>query len=116
MPSLTLEAKGPSFFPLSGELRQVNQRLEEVQKEFVKSKERLGERSKGGSPFTPKIQDKPIPINFHLPSLESYDGSLDPIEHIVAFRAQMALYNTSDVLLCWVFLTTLRGLARMWYN
>ncbi|RRT84253.1 hypothetical protein B296_00015070 [Ensete ventricosum] len=49
---------------LMAQLRQVNRRLDEVQKEFVKSKEALGESSKGGSPFAPEIQDKPIPSSF----------------------------------------------------
>ncbi|RRT78139.1 hypothetical protein B296_00006519 [Ensete ventricosum] len=92
----------------------VNQRLDEVQKEFVKSKEELGESSKGGSPFAPKIQDKPVPTHFRMPSLESYDGSLDSAEHVVAFRAQMALYDTSDMIMCPAFSTILRGPAQMW--
>ncbi|RWW82400.1 hypothetical protein BHE74_00009123 [Ensete ventricosum] len=49
---------------------QVHQRLDEVQKEVLKSKEEFGESSKGGSPFTPEIQDKPLSANFRLPSLE----------------------------------------------
>ncbi|RRT61307.1 hypothetical protein B296_00027992 [Ensete ventricosum] len=69
------------------QLRQVNQRLDEVQREFVKSKEEIGESSKGGSPFVPEILDKPIPANFWLPILEHYDGSTDPSEHIATFRA-----------------------------
>ncbi|RWW82724.1 hypothetical protein BHE74_00008795 [Ensete ventricosum] len=94
----------------------VNKRLDEVQKEVMKSKEEAGESSKRGSPFAPEVQDKPIPTNFRLPALESYDGSSDPTEHVVAFRAQMALYDSSDALMCRVFPTTLRGPARMWYN
>ncbi|RWW36996.1 hypothetical protein BHE74_00057942 [Ensete ventricosum] len=90
--------------------------LDEVQREFDKSKEEIGESSKGGSPFIPEIQDKPVPTNFQLPVLESYDGSSDPSEHIMAFQAQMALYDTSDSLMCQAFPTTLRGLARLWYN
>ncbi|RZR79185.1 hypothetical protein BHM03_00004817 [Ensete ventricosum] len=46
---------------LRARVPQVNQRLNDVQKEFVKSKEELEESSKGGSPFVPEIQDKPIP-------------------------------------------------------
>ncbi|RWW27915.1 hypothetical protein GW17_00007623 [Ensete ventricosum] len=49
---------------LMAQLRQVNRRLDEVQKEFVKSKEALGESSMGGSPFALEIQDKPIPPSF----------------------------------------------------
>ncbi|RZR98877.1 hypothetical protein BHM03_00028315 [Ensete ventricosum] len=94
---------------------QVYQRLDEVQKDVLKSKGEIGESSKGGSPFTPQIQDKPLPTNFRLPALELYDGRCNPTEHIAAFYAQMALYDTSDVLMCRAFLTTLRGPARTWY-
>ncbi|RZR89378.1 hypothetical protein BHM03_00017081 [Ensete ventricosum] len=52
------------------QVRQVHQRLDEVQKEVLKSKEEFGESLKGGSPFTPEIQDKPLSANFRLPSLE----------------------------------------------
>ncbi|RWW44403.1 hypothetical protein BHE74_00049853 [Ensete ventricosum] len=98
------------------QLRQVNQRLDEVQRDFVKSKEEVGETTKGRSPFIPEIQDKPVPSGFRLPTLEPYDGSTDPSKHVAMFRAQMALYDTSDTLMCCAFSTTLRGPAQMWYN
>ncbi|RRT48693.1 hypothetical protein B296_00026176 [Ensete ventricosum] len=86
---------GPDFDTLSGE---------------------VGESSKGGSLFTPEIQAKPLPATFKLPTLEPYDGSGDSTEHIAAFCAKMALYDTSDALMCRAFLTTLRGPARIWYS
>ncbi|RRT66408.1 hypothetical protein B296_00002602 [Ensete ventricosum] len=78
----------------------VNQRLDEVRREFIKSKEEVGESSKGRSSFVLEIQDEPVLLGFRLPALEHYDGSSDPSEHIAAFRAQMALYDTSDSLMC----------------
>ncbi|RZS01942.1 hypothetical protein BHM03_00031903 [Ensete ventricosum] len=94
----------------------VHQRLDEVQKEVLKSREEVGESSKGGSPFTPEIQAKPLPATFRLPALEPYDGSDDPAEHIATFRAQMALNDTSEALICRAFPTTHRGSARISYS
>ncbi|RRT43821.1 hypothetical protein B296_00027200 [Ensete ventricosum] len=101
---------------LREQVSQVHQWLDEVKKEVLKSRGEIGESSKGGSSFTLEIQRKPLPATFRLPTLEPYDGSSDPTEHIVAFCAQMALYDTSDALMCRAFPTTLRGLARTWYS
>ncbi|RWW28307.1 hypothetical protein GW17_00007226 [Ensete ventricosum] len=100
---------------LREQVRRVHQRLDEVQKEVLRSKDETGESSKGGSPFTPEIQSKPLPTTFRLPALEPYDGSGDPMEHIATFRSQMALYDISEALMCRAFPTTLRGSARTWY-
>ncbi|RZS07987.1 hypothetical protein BHM03_00038924, partial [Ensete ventricosum] len=101
---------------LREQVRRVHQRLDEVQKEVFKSRGEVRESSKGSSPFTPEIQAKPLSATFRLPALEPYDGSGDPMEHIVAFRAQMALYDTSDALMGRTFPTTLRGSVRIWYS
>ncbi|RWW16458.1 hypothetical protein GW17_00019659 [Ensete ventricosum] len=109
----TLSSDSTNSFRMQRQL--MNERLDKVQKEVTKSEEEAGENLKHKSPFAPEIRDKPVPTNFRLPILESYDGSSDPTEHVAAFRAQMALYDSSDALMCWVFPTTLRGPARMWY-
>ncbi|RZR81464.1 hypothetical protein BHM03_00007692 [Ensete ventricosum] len=90
--------------------------LDEVQSDFVRSKEEVEETTKDRSPFAPEILDKPIPSSFRLLALEPYDGSTNPMEHVAVFRAQMALYDTSDALMCHTFPTTLRGPTRMWYS
>ncbi|RWW87678.1 hypothetical protein BHE74_00003472, partial [Ensete ventricosum] len=101
---------------LREQVRRVHQRLDEVQKEVLKSRGEVGESSKGGSPFTPEIQAKSLSATFRLLSLEPNDGSGDPTKHIATFCAQMALYDTSDALMCRAFPTTLRGSARTWYS
>ncbi|RWW81529.1 hypothetical protein BHE74_00010071 [Ensete ventricosum] len=79
-------------------------------------KDEHGESPLCGSPFIQKIQDTPIPLHFHLQMLEAYDGGSDPMEHVAAFQAQMALYGTLDTIMCRAFPTTLREITRGWYG
>ncbi|RRT54606.1 hypothetical protein B296_00015567 [Ensete ventricosum] len=89
----------------------VNRCVEEIQREFHKSKDEHGECISRGSPFVQEIQDKLIPFNFHLPTLEAYDNNYDMAEHVATFQVQMALYDISNTLMCRAFPTTLRGPA-----
>ena len=92
---------------LWAQLRRINRCLDEAQKEVYKTNEDHRDSMTRGSPFTQVIQDKPILLNFCLPMLEAYNNGADPAKHFIAFQAQMALYDTSDVLMCGAFPTTL---------
>ncbi|URE23743.1 Retrotransposon protein [Musa troglodytarum] len=75
-------------------------------RELRKAKGEVGDDAPGASPFTLKIQDKPVPLNFRLPALKAYDGGSDPTEY-------MALYGTSDALMYRAFPPILRGSTQM---
>ncbi|RWV89213.1 hypothetical protein GW17_00048643 [Ensete ventricosum] len=93
----------------------MNQRFDDVHK-TLRTKDERGKSPLCGSPFIQEIQDVSILQHFHLPMLEAYDGSSDPMEHVAAFHVQMALYGMSNAIMCWAFSTTLRGIARGWYD
>ncbi|RWV90303.1 hypothetical protein GW17_00047507 [Ensete ventricosum] len=97
IPYIPQLSQQPSF---QLQLRLVNQRIDDVQKEVIRSKDNLRESSIGDSPFVLEIQDKPIPQHFRLPMLEAYDGDSNPIDHVVTFRTHMALYGTSNAIIC----------------
>src|SRR3954465_14568413 len=51
-----------------------------------------------------------------MPSLERYDGSGDPNDHVQSYHTSMKLQGANDPLLCLAFPTTLKKAAREWYN
>ena len=63
------------------------------------------------SPFTASINGHPLPPKFKMPSLDSYDGTRDPFDHIATFKMTMHLQGVPDEIMCRAFLTTLKGPA-----
>ena len=74
----------------------------------------LGHRT--DSPFTASINSYPLPPKFKMPSLDSYDGTGDPVDHIASFKTTMHLQGVLDEIMCRAFLTTLKGPARVWFS
>ena len=60
------------------------------------------------SPFTASINSHPLPPKFKMPSLDLYDGTRDPCDHIVTFKTTMYLQGVPDEIMCRAFLTTLK--------
>ena len=52
------------------------------------------------SPFTASINNHPLPPKFKMPSLDSYDGTRDPFNHIATFKTTMHLQGVPDEILC----------------
>ena len=65
------------------------------------------------SPFTISVNSCPLPQKFRMPQIESYDGVMDPFDHLETFKTLMHLQGVPDEIMCRAFPTTLRGAARI---
>ena len=65
------------------------------------------------SPFTVPVTSFPLPPKFCMPLVESYDGSMDPLDHLESFKTLMHLQGVVDEIMCRAFPTTLKGLTRI---
>ena len=68
------------------------------------------------SPFMASIKGYPLPPKFKMPSLDSYDGTRDPFDHIATFKTTMHLQGVPDEIMCKAFPTTLKGPTRVWFS
>ena len=51
-----------------------------------------------------------------MPSLDLYDGTRYPFDHIATFKTTIHLQGVLDEIMCRAFLTTLKGPARVWFS
>ena len=68
------------------------------------------------SPFTASINSHPLSPKFKMPSLDLYDGTRDPFDHIATFKIMMHLQGVPDKIMCRAFPTTLKGPTRVWFS
>ena len=66
--------------------------------------------------FTASINDHPLPPKFKMSSLDSYDGTRDPFDHIATFKTTMHLQGVLDEIMCRAFPTTLKAPTRVWFS
>ena len=84
---------GEDSSKVENELRNMRKEMDKL-KGVVKDKggENLdGMIRRTDTPFTIEVLNCPLPPKFHLPQLESYDGSKDPLDHIKSFKTLMLL-------------------------
>ena len=68
------------------------------------------------SPFVMSITSHPLPSKFKMPTLDSYDGTCDPCDHIAIFKTTMHLQGVPDEIMCIAFPTILKGLVRVCFS
>ena len=68
------------------------------------------------SPFIVSIISHPLPSKFKMPTLNSYDGTCDPRNHIATFKTTMHLQGVLNENMCSAFTTILKGPTRVWFS
>ena len=101
---------------LKEEMEQMKKVMEEMKENMRMANPIEDLVHKTDSPFTTSINGHPLPSKFKLPSLDSYDGSRDPFDHIATFKTTMHLQGVPDEIMCRAFPTTLKGPARVWFS
>ena len=96
---------------LKEEMNQMKRVMEEMKENMRKANpiEDLVHRT--DLPFTASINGHPLPPKFNMPSLDSYDGTRDPFDHIATFKTTLHLQGVPDEIMCRAFPTTLKGPA-----
>ena len=84
--------------------------------EHEKSESCRGFSSPNRFPFHGFHQWSPFPSKFKMLSLDSYDGTRDPFDHIATFKTTMHLQGVSDKIMCRAFPTTLKGPTQVWFS
>ena len=101
---------------LEREMDQMRKAMEEMRENMRRENpvEDLVHRT--NSPFTASINSHPLPPKFKMPSLDSYDGTRYPFDHIATFKTTMHLQGVPDEIMCRTFPTTLKGPAQVWFG
>ncbi|XP_028122570.1 uncharacterized protein LOC114319711 [Camellia sinensis] len=68
------------------------------------------------SPFVASIRDKSLPSKFKMPSIDSFDGTTDPVDHLETYRTLMILHAFPNEIMCRAFPVTLKGSGRLWFS
>jgi len=66
-----------------------------------------------GIPYVDRILDSKLPFHWKGLSIEPYDGTTEPDEHVNIFSIQVSLYTDNDMVFCHVFPTLLKGQPRV---
>ncbi len=93
-------------------MEKVLKRLERVERQVARKPvwARLSETFNGDeSPFTRAVVEAPMPSDFRVPRLETYDGRTDPQAHLTKYKCSMVLHGVDDATLCKCFEVTLAG-------
>ena len=76
---------------LKEEMNQMKKVMEEMKENIKRANPIKDLVYRTYSPFTASTNGHPLPSKFKLPSLDSYDGTRNPFNHIATFKTTMHL-------------------------
>ena len=117
-----LEARHPSttsrrrleeavFSLVNDEINELRVRVEKLAARNTKAAQ-----STSTSPFSLEIQQAPLPVGFKMPTMATYEGKTDPLDHLEAFNDKMDLLQVTMLAHCRCFVVTLSGIAKKKWN
>lgn len=68
------------------------------------------------SPFAASIKDKPLSPKFKMLSIDTFDGTTNPVDHLKAYKPLMILYVFPDEITRHAFPVMLKGSALLWFS
>ena len=77
----------PTFSPMHDEINERRKRLDKLAAKSSKAAPSITSSS-----FSPEIQQAPLPTGFRMPTMTTYEGKIDPQDHLDAFNDQMDLF------------------------
>ena len=67
------------------------------------------------SSFSEEIEWASMSSRFIRPQFNSYDGKIDPVEHVSHYIHIMSLHTHNDALMCKVFPSSLGSMELRWF-
>ena len=68
------------------------------------------------TPFSQEITEAPRLKRVKMSSIELFDGTTDPDDHLDVYKVQMCVQDVDDAICCQYFSATLREIAQVWFN
>jgi len=67
-------------------------------------------------PFIDYVMGAQLPPMWKGLNMDRYDGTTDPDEHMGVYTTHMSLYTSDNVVLCWMFPTSLKEGVLSWFT
>ena len=95
--------------PVNDKINELRARLEKLA-----TRNTQAAQSTSISSFSVEIQQAPLPAGFRMPTMATYEGKTDPLDHLDAFNDQMDLLQVTKLARCRCFTVTMSGTAKKW--